>query len=151
MPAKICTVKRPSCFTTLNASYYSSFMKLLMLFMHLTCVFEYLGLSWPHAFWTKMNRINKREFSDASKKTSPISNPHTLNSNILNRQGRKLHQFVQKMGEKKKNKSTTCCKVLKCYALTRKRKNSQRLLKLKSIPCALSEILEATIPEFKEK
>ena len=79
-------VKGPSFCSILNASYYNSLTKMFMLVMHLVCVFECLCLSWPHAFWAKINKINKREFLGVSKETSPISDPGTSNSNIMNRQ-----------------------------------------------------------------
>ena len=113
MPAKIWTTKRPSFCSTLNTGYYSSFVKLLILViqknplyksedtltihdnsslssslrscMHLTCVFECLYLNWP--FWTKINRIYKRDFQVCPRKqlatywTGAKNNLHS-NANI---------------------------------------------------------------------
>ena len=110
IPAKTCTVKRPCLSSILNADYYSSFIKLLMLAfiinilhkpdgcvdywpqlslpsccllrlvttkLHASCVRVYVAspclcLSWPHPFWTKVNRIyidviNKRHANANAK------------------------------------------------------------------------------------
>ena len=83
-------------------------------------------LSWPHAFWTKINRTYKREFSSVFKETSLILDPHTSTKYILNRHIKYLPQFVQKIGEKNKNKKNG---FVKHYVLTRKRKKSKRFLK----------------------
>ena len=76
------------------------------------CLSVCLCLSWSHTFWTKINRIYKREFSGVSSDTSPIFDPRTSTSNLLNKRDENLHQFVQKMGEKNENKNNRCCKVL---------------------------------------
>ena len=60
--------------------------------------------------------------SDVSKEPSPILDPQTLTSDILNRRGKNLCHFVQKMGKEKKRKLIG---IVKLYALTSKRKNSQ--------------------------
>ena len=79
--------------------------------MHLACVLECLCLSWSHAFWTENNKIYKREFSSVSKETSPILGSRTSTSNILNKRGKNLRQFIQEMGEKK-NWNHRCCTAL---------------------------------------
>ena len=111
IPAKICTVKRSSLCSTLHTNYYSSFINLLMLVTNqmicwlLTafftsiqlsfsvarymaactlraCLSICLYLSWSHVFWTKINKICKREFLRVSKETSPILNSRTWTSNM---------------------------------------------------------------------
>ena len=77
-----------------------------------TCLSICLYLCWPHTFATKINRIYKQKFSDVSKGTSPILSPRTWSSDILNRRGKNLHQFVQKIGKNKKKKNNRCCKAL---------------------------------------
>ena len=61
-------------------------------------------LSWPHTFWTKINRTYKREFSSVFKEASLILDPHTSTSNLMNRHIKYIRQFIQKMGEKNENK-----------------------------------------------
>ena len=50
--------------------------------------------------------------SDVSKETSPILDPQTLTSDILNRRGKNLCHFVRKMGKEKKKKNNRYCKAL---------------------------------------
>ena len=71
-------------------------------YMHLGCVFECLCLSWPNAFWTKMNRIYKQKISGMSKEASPILEYHSFTSYIRNIQGKKLRPLVHEVSEKKK-------------------------------------------------
>ena len=66
------------------------------------------------------------EFSGMSKETSSILDPHTSASNIVNRGGKNLRQFVHKIDEKNKNKNNRCCKAL--FVKTQ-RQNSQRFFK----------------------
>ena len=58
-----------------------------------------------------------------SKDTSPILGPHTSTCNIMNRRGKKLRQFVEEIGEKKKKKKIGVAMRL------RTRKNLQKFLK----------------------
>ena len=133
MPAKFCTAKRPSFCSTLNASYYNSFIKLLILIIHkipcinqmmcwlftvfftsilLSCsVAHYIAvcilsacLSWLPRVWTKIDRIYKWEFSDVSKETSPILDSHSSTSNILNRQKKTFDCSSKKWVRKRKRK-----------------------------------------------
>ena len=101
-----------------------------------------------------------------SKETSPFLDPQTSTSNILNRRGKSVRQFVQKIGKKKKN--PWCCKALWVNIQTQKFteifenicilktfNQPEQFLNyflglLKLILWDLMEILEATIPEFKE-
>ena len=75
--------------------------------MHLACVFKYLFI---YAFWTKIDRIYKHKFSGVSNETSPILDSCASTSNTLNRGGKILRQFVQKMVEKNDKKNDRCCK-----------------------------------------
>ena len=60
-----------------------------------------------------------------SKEPNPILDSRTSTSNVLNRRGKNLRQFVQGIGQKKEKKID----VVMRYALACERKNSQRFLK----------------------
>ena len=79
--------------------------------MHLACVFDCLLMFELAArILDNINRIYEREFSGLFKETNRILGLRTSTNNILNRRGKNLPQFVQKMDEKNKNKNNRCCK-----------------------------------------
>ena len=84
------------------------------------------SLSWPYAFWTKINGIYEWEFLGVSKEPNPLSNSRTWARSILTRCEKNLRQFIQKWVKKRKRKIIN---IVMCYALTLKRKNLQRYLK----------------------
>ena len=61
-----------------------------------------------------------------SKETIPFLDPHFLTSNMLIRGGKDLDYFVQEMLENEKRKVIS---VVKRYALTSNRRNSQTFFK----------------------
>ena len=78
----------------------------------------YFYLRWPNEFWTKINKIFKREFLGVSKETSPILDPRTWASCILKWRGENLGQFVKKWVRKIK-----IIGVVKRYVLTQELAN----------------------------
>ena len=74
--------------------------------MQLACVIKCLCLGWAHAICTEISRICKHQFLVLSKETSPILDRRTRTSYILKRRGKKLRQYLQKILEKKKEKTT---------------------------------------------
>ena len=80
------------------------------------CLNVCLWWRWPHAFWTKINRIYK--LSDVSKETSPIFHAITLASNIMKRHEKIFAQFIQNMSDKKKDNRS--CKALCVNTQTQK-------------------------------
>ena len=114
------------------------------------------GFNWPHAFWTKINKIYKRENSGVCKKASPILDLQTSTSNILKRRGKKSPDR-QRNGWKKRKKNRSG----RSYVFTRKHKRLQGFLKtsyFKNVYStgALSQLIsalisEATIPEFNKR
>ena len=108
----------------------ASFFTFILLFCSVArylaaCILrEYLSvcscLSCTQAFWIKINRIDKQKFSGVARKTSLIFHLRISTNNILNRRGKKLHQFFRKMDEKKKKKSNRCSKALCVNTQTQK-------------------------------
>ena len=88
--------------------------------VHLACAFEYIFIFELPAFWTKFSRIYKREFLGVSMEVNPILDPRTWTSNILNRRGKNIHQYVQKTDKQNKNKNNKCCKMLCVDTQTKK-------------------------------
>ena len=89
--------------------------------------FVYVCLCSQRAFWTKTNKIYKREFSCVSKKTSLLLEPRT-STRKHNKQTRKENSPVHPQNDWKKEKRKTTGVVMQ-YALTPIRKNSRRFLK----------------------
>ena len=89
--------------------------------------FVYVCLCSQRAFWTKTNKIYKREFSSVSKKTSLLLEPRT-STRKHNEQTRKENSPVHPQNDWKKEKRKTTGVVMQ-YALTPIRKNSRRFLK----------------------
>ena len=54
-----------------------------------------MSLSRPHAFWTKTDRIYKREFSVPSGEKKIIVNLLNATTNILNRHEKKKENFPE--------------------------------------------------------
>ena len=84
----------------------------------------YWCLSWPHAFWTKINRICKREFSGCPRKQ--------VRSWLLPLQLATYLKDTEKAfanSSKKWVRKGKTIEAIKRYALTPKRRNSQRFLK----------------------
>ena len=86
------------------------------------CLRVCLCLSCEHAYSTKINRIYKREFPGVSKEASPILDTRTSASSMLKRRGKNLASSSKKWVRKIK-----ITVVVKCYALTRKRKKFTKI------------------------
>ena len=124
--------------------------------LYIAACILHAGFNWPHAFWTKTNKIYKRETWRVCKKASPILDLQTSTSNIP-KNTEKNRQIVKEMREKK-GKKIEVEGAVSLHANAKGCYDFWKHLYFKNVYStgALSQLIsalisEATIPEFNER